>query len=119
MTLEAILVIGTACVILGLLLLVPGLWWARRKAKNDPAYRKKVRFTLFGWIFLSIMLFTLFAGLTMQYFAPASYIGKLTSERMGRLIWAAVVIVLFILIQKLLGSFGILIEKSKTNEYDV
>jgi len=76
---EAILVIGTLCIILGIILLIPGLWWARYKAKKDPVYRKKVNFTATGWIFIILMILFLFSGLLMPYFSPNSFLGKLTT----------------------------------------
>jgi len=116
MILEAVLVIGAVCVILGGLLLIPGLWWARRKAKNDSAFGKRVRFTPFGWIFLFVMLVILLGGLMTQYLAPESLIGNLTVSRMGRLVWAGIVIGFFVVLAKLFASFGILIERRDEGE---
>ena len=119
MDIEAILIIGGLCAVLGVILIVPALWWARHKARKNPAYRKKVRFTFFGWIYLFIALSFLLAGLMMPYFLPDSYIGQLTSKRFGRLIWALFIGLLFTGLQKVLSSFGVLIEKPEKENKSV
>ena len=119
MNIEAIIVIGIVCVILAIILLVPGLWWARRKSKQDPSLGKKVNFTPFGWVYLSVMLVMLLGGLCMQYLAPGSFLGRLTTTGFGRIFWAAFIIVLFMVIQKVLGLFGVFIEKREEKGKDV
>ena len=84
---EAILVIGSQVIILGLILLIPGLWWAKRKARKDPAYAKKANFTPIGWLFVCVMLLLLLGGLCIQYFYPESSIAKLTATSLGRFLW--------------------------------
>lgn len=119
MDIKAILIISVLCILLGIILLVPGLWWARHKAKKDPAYSKKVNFTFVGWIYIFIMLVLLFAGLLMPYLAPDSYLGQLSAVRFGRLIWAAFIIILFIGVKKVLNLFGLLIEKPEEENKNV
>ena len=84
--LEAVLIIGVLSIVLGFALLIPGLWWAKHKAKTDSTSGGKVFFTPVGWIFLLLMLFVLIGGFGMQHFAPQSFIGKLTSAGLGRLL---------------------------------
>ena len=116
---EAILVIGSLVIILGIILLIPGLWWARRKARKDPAFAKKANFTPIGWLFLCVMLSFLLGGLCMQYLYPESSIGKLTATSLGRILWTAIIIFIFYIIQKLLNSYGVVIEKDDEKSKDV
>jgi len=83
----------------------------RDKVKKDSVYSKNVNFTPFGWIYLLILLFTLLGGYSIQYLAPDSHFGKLTSVRYGRFIWTVIIILFFYAIQKVLSAFGISIEK--------
>ena len=110
------MIIGGLCIVLGIILLIPGLWWARNKAKKDPAFRKNVNFTKVGWIYLLVMLSMLFGGLLMPYLAPNSYLGQLASARYGRLIWTIFIIFIFVAVQKVLNFFGVLIEKPENKD---
>ena len=71
MDIEALSAVGIFALILGVILLIPGLWWARRKAKTLPesALGAK-RVTLFGIVYIGLFLSVLLVVLKMQYFAP-------------------------------------------------
>ena len=100
-------------IVVGLVLLIPGLWWARRKAEKEPNYRRQANFTTAGWIFIILLLLALFGGLMMPYFLPGSYIGQLTSSGFGRLVWAAGLAVIATLVQKGLDRLNIPIQKAE------
>ena len=117
--LEAFIAIGALCVALGSVLLIFGLWWAKYKAKTDPVFGRKASFTPVGWISLLVMVLVLLGGFGMQHFAPQSYIGKLTSTGLGRLLWTALTFGFFLVTQKILVSFGIFIQKHNRREEDL
>ena len=108
---EAVLAMGLLCIVLGAPLLVLGLWWARRRARKDPALGKKVSFTAAGWIHLLAMLLMLFIGPMAHRLAPDSQLGQLLSSGLARVIWVLVVFALFAVAQKVLSSFGVPIER--------
>lgn len=70
MNFEAIAIIGVVVLALGIVLGVPGLWWARRKARSLPAEAiGKASITPFGYVFyflqVSVLIaITVFPGLT-------------------------------------------------------
>jgi uncharacterized Tic20 family protein len=71
MNLEALLAIGIFTLILGLILIVPGLWWARRKAKRlpDNANGKK-KVTLFGVFYYGVFILFLLVATSLRYISP-------------------------------------------------
>ena len=104
---EAFLVIGAFTVILGIVLLVPGLIWARRKAKRHPEKHPVLSITRAGYLLLISMLLVLLVGLTSQLWAPHSLLGQWTATRAGRFLFACFVIVVAIIIERILAASGI------------
>ena len=71
MNIEAIIEIGGFPLILGLVLLVPGLWWAKcksRKIPEDALCAKRV--TLFGFVFSSVFVGLILLVFNLEYIAP-------------------------------------------------
>ncbi len=71
MNTEALIVISVITLVLGVIFLVPGLWWARRRAKklpeNSPG-RKKV--TLLGFAYYTIFITLLMLAFSLIHLAP-------------------------------------------------
>jgi uncharacterized membrane protein YozB (DUF420 family) len=62
MNFEAIAIVGVFVLALGIVLGVPGLWWARRKARSLPAEAiGKASVTPFGYVFYFLQVSALIA----------------------------------------------------------
>lgn len=88
---EAILVIGLLCLLMGVLLYIPGRLWAKHKIKKNPNGAHSMHITRAGLVFISALLVVLFGGLFSPYFMPNTFMSKLVSTHIGRLIYALVV----------------------------
>ncbi len=104
---SAIIAIGILVVILGAVLLIPSLWFARRQAARDPTLQVSVRLTKWGWVLISTMLLVLLGGVSAKYWAEDSRFAELTSHAGGRILWYALVIVAFVVIESVLKRCGI------------
>jgi len=67
-------------VILAAALLVPGLWWARRKARSQPTVQS-IRITRAGYIGIGTFVAVLMVGFSAEYWVPnpelAATLGRL------------------------------------------
>ncbi|MBN1379840.1 MAG: hypothetical protein JXA04_11475 [Gammaproteobacteria bacterium] len=107
MDIEAILVIGTFCLGAGFILAVPGLWWARRKAKQLPATAVGAkRMSLSGIVYAAIFVVLIMCAFSLQYIAP-----QLSS--MQRATAILIVFIVGLLGEKLANMFGIKLTKEK------
>jgi len=104
---EAFFAIGVFTIILGAVLLVPGLIWARRKAKQHPEAPAGMSVTKTGYLFLGGMLVVLFAGLTSQFWAPDSLLGQWTATRSGRFLFGGLVVGAAFLFERVLAATGV------------
>ena len=105
---EALLVIGSFTILAGLLLYVPGRWWAKRQIKNAPdGSVGKARVTRAGYLFFGIMIGLLFLGFAQAHIAPSSRLGEFVSTRMGRLVLFGGIVAASFVIEKILGRAGI------------
>ena len=112
---EALLVIGSFTILLGLLLYVPGRWWAKRQLKNAPdGSVGKARVTQVGYLFFGIMIGLLFFGFAQEHMAPSSRLGALVSTRIGRLTLFGGIVAASFLIEKMLGRAGIELVRHET-----
>ena len=102
---EAFFAIGAFTVILGAMLLVPGLLWARKMAKQHPETPAGMSITKNGYIFIGVILVVLFTGLTSQYWAPDSPLGQWTATRSGRYLFGGIVPGVALLIERVLSVF--------------
>jgi len=113
---EAFLVIGGFTLILGAVLLVPGLIWARIKVKQHPDEPAGMSVTRTGYVFFGSMLVVLLAVITSQFWAPESSIGLWAASRSGRFLLGAIVVGAALLIELVLAVAGIklkVLEKRK------
>ena len=105
---EALLVIGGFTILLGLLLYLPGRWWARRQlAKSPDGSPAKARVTRAGYLFFGIMIGLLFIGFSQEHIAPTSSLGEFVSNRGGRWIFAGAILAIAVVIEKILARAGI------------
>jgi len=104
---EAFFAVGSFTVILGVVLLVPVLIWARRKAKQHPEVPARMFVTKTGYLYLGAISFVLFAGLTSQYWAPESLLGQWTATKPGRFLFGGIVIGAVLLFERIMEAAGI------------
>ena len=77
MNIEALTVIGIFTFVLGIILLIPGLWWARRKVRKLPVHAAgRMRVTPFGYIYSAIFVGFLMVVFSLGYLAPELSRGK-------------------------------------------
>ena len=111
---EAALVIGIVALGAGLILYIPGYFlakWALRKSPPDSGGRLHVTFT--GFVVYGSMIIMLAIGFAQQFFAPETFLGRLTSTSLGRLLFCASIIPLGVVIEFVLRKFGIHCVKTK------
>ena len=76
MNIEALTVIGVFTLVLGIVLMIPGLWWARRIAKTLPVHSSgRMRITPFGLFYNGIVV-----GLVTTVFC-LGYLAELSSGK--------------------------------------
>lgn len=101
MHLEALIAIGAFVFVFGAILLVPGLWWARRRAKRlPPDARQRMNVTPFGIIFYAVFICFLMFALGLEHIAPEISGGK-------RVVLVILVIVVGILAEKAASKLGL------------
>ena len=103
---EAIFVIGGFTIILGIVLLIPGIWWARRKSKQHSDSQGALAVTKAGFIYFGIFVFILFSCLTAQFWAPETALGKWVSTRSGRILFVISLVIAAFVIEKILNKLG-------------
>ena len=100
MSLEALTVIGVFTVALGIILLIPGLWWARRKVRKLPVHAAgRMRVTPFGYIYSAIFVGFLMVVFSLGYLAPELSNGK-------KFALMAIVVIVGFLGEKLANKLG-------------
>jgi ABC-type uncharacterized transport system permease subunit len=104
---KAFFAIGVVTIIPGAVLLIPGLIWARRKAKQHHDVPAGMSVTKIGYLYLGIVLLVLFAGLTSQYWAAGSSLGNFTATRFGRFLFGGIVVGAALLFERHLAAAGI------------
>ena len=104
---EAFFVIGAFTVILALVLLVPGLMWARSQAKQHSEAPAGMSITRIGFLYLGTMVAVLLVGFSSQYWAPQSWLGQWTATSTGRLLFGAIVVGAGFLFERVLDAAGI------------
>ncbi len=104
---EAFFVIGAFALILGIILLVPGLMFARKEAKKDPDQITAMVITKAGYSIYGTMALVLLVGSTSQHWAADTAFGQWISTRAGRYVFCLVVVAATVLIERLLNASGI------------
>ena len=112
-------VIGTFAALLGGILYLPFYIWKRLRLRNKPAgseFDDSPKITRMGVTFYGIQVLFLLIGSIQEYLAPESAFGRFISTWSGKLIYAAVVVAVFAILQLLLASKGIaLVERHQKN----
>ena len=68
---EAVIVVSVAMIVLGAILLVPGMLWAKYKLKNTPHNASgKFIVTKFGIVYFILFILCFLAALTIRHFYP-------------------------------------------------
>lgn len=107
---EAFIAIGGVTLIIGIVLLIPGLWWVRRNVKQYSHSQGTMAVTKAGFIYSSIFVFILVAGFTAQYWAPETAFGKWLSTGIGRILFVIGLISIAFIFEKILNKFGLFIK---------
>jgi heme/copper-type cytochrome/quinol oxidase subunit 2 len=98
---------GLIFLVIGVLLYIPGRWWAKRKLRNAPPNSEyNLHITSSGLALCVLMVFTLVIGSSQRYLAPESEFGRFVSNPLGLLFfWAAVTVatIVFGLVLEMLG----------------
>src|SRR6266446_6414895 len=104
---EAVLVIGVFALVLGAVLLIPGLIWARRKARQNPGTSAGMAVTNIGFLFVAFVVLVLLVGFTAEFWAAETMFGRWMSTGRGRLIFAALTMLTSWIVEYVLGLAGI------------
>jgi hypothetical protein len=88
--------------VLGAVLLIPGLMWARRKARANPNTPAAKKVTKSGFVIAAIVVSILFTGFSAQFWASDTAFGQWMSTDTGRLIYAATIVAASVIIERLL-----------------
>jgi ABC-type xylose transport system permease subunit len=110
------LVIGGFTVLAGMLLYIPGRWWAKRQLRNAPDESiGKARVTRAGYLFFAIMIGLLLIGFAQEHIAPSSRLGEFVSTRAGRLVFLGSFAAAGFVIENLLARAGIKLVRRETD----
>lgn len=110
---EAFIVIGGFTIIFGIVLLIPGIWWARRKSKQHSESQGSMAATKTGFIYIGIFVFILFSGFSAQFWAPDTAFGKWVSTSFGRILFVVSLVIAAFVLEKILNKFGFQIKALK------
>ena len=113
---EAFLVIGLFILALGALLYIPGRIWAKRRVREGPNTNAALKVTKAGFVFFGILTVVLMVGVSLQYFAPESELGQFVKTSSGRLVFFVAVGVVFLLLEYILKSKGIMLVEKKADK---
>ena len=106
---EAFLVIGGIVLVLGIILLIPGLLWARYKLRSEPRGGGARRITKHGLVLYVIMIAIMLFGFAAGELWPDSWLGRFTGSTLGLLGYLCLVFGLFFLLEKWLHKKGVLL----------
>jgi len=104
--LGSLFAIGTFALILGAVLLVPGLWWARRKARANPNVPAGMKVTATGFILAGAVAVVVVGGLSAQYWASDTAFGQWMTTSTGRLLFVSVTVGVALVAELLLNLAG-------------
>jgi hypothetical protein len=104
---EAVAVIGSVTVVLGVVLFIPGLMWAQKQARANPEAQAGMTVTKAGFAFGGLWIVALFGGFAAQFWAPDSVFGTWVSTSAGRFIYTAAVLAAAFVVEYLLRLFGV------------
>ena len=104
---EAFFIIGAFALVLGGILLVPGIWWARRKARENPDAPAGMKVTPAGFLFASAYGALLLSALSTEYWAGDTAIEEWLKTSIGRMVFLVAVFGAGPLAERLLSKAGI------------
>jgi len=104
---EAFFIIGVFALLLGAILLVPGIWWARRNTRDNPDVPAGMKVTPAGFIAATAIVALLFSGLSAEYWAGDTAIEKWLKTPLGRSAFLLTVFGAGYLAERLLHMAGI------------
>jgi hypothetical protein len=105
---EAFAVIGAFALLLGIVLYIPGRWWARRKL-HDASLGSPARASLtpIGYVVIGLLVFALVGTFSLKDLAPDSLIGRIEGSRVGRLTILVCMASAFWLVESIAKRLGI------------
>jgi hypothetical protein len=93
--------------VIGVLLYIPGHWWAKRKLRNAESGSKfELHITSAGFALCTLMVVALLLGFSQQYLAPQTEFGKFVSTPLGRLSYLVAVYALTVVFGLILEMLG-------------
>lgn len=110
--------VAIACLalVLGVVLYIPGRWWAKHRLRNAPSgSRLRLRVTAAGFAVCVLMVGVLIAGSSQQYWAPQTQFGQFVATGVGRLVFWSVVAVSTIVLCMILEMLGFTLFKHPDN----
>ncbi|MBO1271719.1 hypothetical protein J3L11_08705 [Shewanella sp. 4t3-1-2LB] len=110
---EAFWAVGAVTLVLGVVLLVPGLMLGRKLSKTSSNEFVTSVITKHGLFFGVVFVVSLLLASAARYFAPNSFIGHWTATDAGLYSFIAVLSVLAMVIEKILLSLGINLVSNK------
>ena len=114
---EAFFVIGGFTVILGVILLVPGLMWARYKSRKSPNSETSEVVTKSGFLNAGLFVLMVLVGITANMWAPQSSFGQWIGKEFNNLIFIAGITTIVIIVELVFSTFGfrVLLSKKKND----
>jgi len=114
---EAFFVIGGFTIILGVILLVPGLMWARYKSRKSPDSETSEVVTKSGFLNAGIFVLMALIGMTANMWAPQSSFGQWIGKEFNVLIYVAFITMIVIIVELVFSTFGfrVLLSKKKND----
>jgi hypothetical protein len=115
MNIEALLVVGSLCLVVGALLYIPGRLLGRRLSKRHPQRAASRRITRAGAVFYGASVAVLLVGFAQQHVAPESWFGQFVATPVGRLAFTAVVVAVWAVFELALRKLGVVLVQRAEN----
>jgi len=109
MNTEALVAVGMFTVVLGIILIVPGMLLGRHLAKKHPDAPRARIVTRAGYMAGFVIVVILLGGYSIPYWSPGSVPGKLMSMRGGQTLFALIVMIGAGIADRILAHNGILL----------
>jgi hypothetical protein len=107
MDLVGYILLGLIFLVIGILLYIPGRWWAKHKLRNAPPESDaRLHITSSGLALIVLMVFALVIGSSQQYLAPETEFGRFVSNGFGLLFFVVAVTVTTIVLGLVLILLG-------------
>jgi len=117
MDLIGYILLGMLFLISGILLYIPGHWWAKRKIRNmATGSQYGLHITSSGLALCTLMVVALVLGFSQEHLSPETEFGKFVSSWLGKLYYMAIVGMLTILFGLILQMLGFTLFKHPDNK---